>query len=169
MPTTCSHWAEAGSLIRSRVGVLALVGIALAVVGAQAREPGAAVAAQEVAAEAAERVAPERPPLVLEQGGIWPRHQDASFIPAPWTLPRIEKCDPAANLRGWPPGQDAPPFPFHEGQTFGMAQLEALRDYLPPFIWEHREKFFFEGMSLLITHSRHRNFQMAANLPLLAS
>ena len=150
MPTTCSHWHEPGSLICSGVGVLAVAGIALAVVGAQAREPGAALAAQEVAAEAAERVAPDQPPLVLEQGGIWPRHQDASIIPAPWALPRVEKCDPTASLRGWPPGQDAPPFPFHEGQTFGIAQLEALRDYLPPVIWEYRDKFFFEGMQLVI-------------------
>ncbi|MBW2267192.1 MAG: DUF1329 domain-containing protein [Deltaproteobacteria bacterium] len=150
MPTNCSPWAEPGSLSRRCIGLLVAAGVALAAGGAQARGRGSLLAAQEVAAHAAERVAPERLPLVLEKAGVWPRHEDATSIPAPWVFPRVAKCDPAANLRGWPPGRDAPPFPFHEGQTFGMAQLEALRDYLPPFIWEHREKFFFQGMQLVI-------------------
>ena len=150
MPTICSRSVETGALIRRGSGILAACLLASAPGSARAVEPAGAVALQKVTADAAQRVAPESPPLVLEQGSAWPRHEDAAVVPAPWAFPRVDKCDPSANLRGWPPGQDAPPFPFFEGQTFEMSQIEALREYLPPFIWEYREKFFFEGMQLVI-------------------
>jgi hypothetical protein len=53
-------------------------------------------------------------------------------------------------LRGLPLGGDAPPAPFERGETFGLDRLDALRDYLPDFLWAERERFFFEGMRLEI-------------------
>ncbi len=141
---------------RPRVRVVAALIVALGVgaaTGYAAAE--AAVGISEAASEAAKQAAPEQLPLVYEKGGRWPRHEDARVVPTPWALPRVQKCDPAARLRGWPLGQDAAPFPFREGEVFDMDRIEALRDYLPPFIWEHREKFFFEGMQLTIGRCFH--------------
>ncbi len=33
---------------------------------------------------------------------------------------------------------------------FGLDRVDLLEDYLPGFIWEHRERFFYEGMRLEI-------------------
>ena len=92
--------------------------------------------------------------LVLGAGGVRaeeePRYEDAAVRPVPWTLPAIDSCQPGEALRGWPPGTDAPAFPFQTGDTFSMEQLEALKDFLPPYIWEYRDRFFYEGMQLEI-------------------
>lgn len=117
---------------------------------ASARLCAAALAAATVlwaSAPAAEEAAP---PATADQPP-WPRHEDGALIPLPWSLPVvIDHCDPTAGLRGWPPGKDAPPFPFQEGQTFSVDQIDALKDYLPSFIWEYRDRFFHEGMQLVI-------------------
>ncbi|MBW2235180.1 MAG: DUF1329 domain-containing protein [Deltaproteobacteria bacterium] len=74
----------------------------------------------------------------------------APAVAGPWDVPPEGSCQPAAGLRGWPPGQDAPPIPFAPGDTIGHERAEILRNYLPPEIWEHRDKFFYEGMRLEI-------------------
>jgi hypothetical protein len=68
----------------------------------------------------------------------------------PWDLPPEGSCQPAGGLRGWPPGQDAPPVPFAPGDTIAHERAEILRKYVPREIWEQRDKFFFEGMRLEI-------------------
>jgi len=68
--------------------------------------------------------------------------------PPPWTLPAPDSCQPEGGLRGL--SRDAPPIPFQPGDTFSVDQLEILRDYLPPSIWEYRDRFFYEGMRLEI-------------------
>jgi len=77
-----------------------------------------------------------------------PLHEDARVVPVPWTLPPPGSCarTPAA------PGAsaDASAAPFQSGDVFELARLEQLRDYLPPFLWGHRDRFFFEGMRLEI-------------------
>ena len=67
----------------------------------------------------------------------------------PWDLPPPGTCEPEGGLRalGSP---DAPPAPFARGQTFSVNELELLRAFLPAFIWEYRERFFYEGMRLEI-------------------
>lgn len=77
-------------------------------------------------------------------------HEDAAVVPVPWQLAPLDSCDPQEGLKGWPPGQDAPPPPFQPGDTFAFHQLDALKDFLPPFIWEYRDRFFYEGMQLEI-------------------
>jgi hypothetical protein len=45
--------------------------------------------------------------------------------------------------------EDAVPgAPFHEGDEIGFDDLSKLKKYLPPPFWEHREYFFFEGMTM---------------------
>jgi hypothetical protein len=78
------------------------------------------------------------------------KHEDAHLVPVPWALPPIDSCKPERGLKGWPPGIDAPPIPFDPGDSFRLDQLPVLRSYLPPFIWEHRDRFFHEGMRLAI-------------------
>ncbi len=69
---------------------------------------------------------------------------------APWAVPPDGSCNPQGGLRGWPIGTDAPPVPFQPGDVFDVEQIEILRAFIPPALWEHREKFFFEGMRLEI-------------------
>ena len=68
----------------------------------------------------------------------------------PWELPPEGSCAPTDQLRGWPPGEDAPPVAFTPGDVIDAGRLDRLRGYLPPEIWEHREFFFFEGMQLKV-------------------
>ncbi len=68
----------------------------------------------------------------------------------PWALPPEGRCTPSGGLRGWPVGEDAPPIQFQTGEVLDAGKLDLLRSYLPPEIWEHRERFFFEGMALEI-------------------
>jgi hypothetical protein len=67
---------------------------------------------------------------------------------SPWTLPPEGSCAPQGGLTGWPIGEDAPPVPFEPGDSIEISRIALLRSYLPPEIWEHRERFFFEGMTL---------------------
>jgi hypothetical protein len=66
----------------------------------------------------------------------------------PWQIPEEGACAPRGGLRGRPFGQDAPPVPFQSGDAFGIDRIEVLRSYLPPAMWEYRERFFYEGMRL---------------------
>ena len=67
---------------------------------------------------------------------------------APWQVPPEGVCAPQEGLAGWPVGEDAPPIPFAPGDLLDVERLSLLQSYLPPEIWEHRERFFFEGMAL---------------------
>ena len=69
--------------------------------------------------------------LVLGAGTVLaeeePRYEDAAVRPVPWTLPAIDSCQPGEALRGWPPGTDAPAFPFQTGDTFAMEHVITSR------------------------------------------
>jgi hypothetical protein len=67
---------------------------------------------------------------------------------SPWRVPAEGSCQPSGGLRGWPIGEDAPPFAFEPGDVLEASRLSLLRNYLPPEIWEHRERFFHDGMQL---------------------
>ncbi len=88
--------------------------------------------------------------LAAEERPPGPVHEDARLVPVPWTIPAVGSCAPTGGLRGPPLGGDAPPLPFQPGESFGLDRLDVLRDYLPSFLWEQRERFFFEGMRLEI-------------------
>ena len=68
----------------------------------------------------------------------------------PWALPPAGSCAPSGGLRGWPIGQDAPPIPFQTGDVIDLGKAEILKNYLPPAIWEERDRFFYEGQRLEI-------------------
>ncbi len=72
----------------------------------------------------------------------------AGVVGSPWSLPREGSCTPQGGLAGWPVGQDAPPVAFEPGDVIEIERVVLLQNYLPPEIWEHRERFFFEGMTL---------------------
>jgi hypothetical protein len=74
----------------------------------------------------------------------------AAAAPLPWALPAVDSCRPEGGLRGWPPGQDAPPVPFQPGESFGIDELAVIEDFVPPFLWEYRDRFFYSGMQLEI-------------------
>ncbi len=70
-----------------------------------------------------------------------------------WSLPAADACNPTGGLLRGPraTSEDAPPaLPFAPGDTFGLEGVDALKDFLPDFVWPHRERFFFEGMRLEI-------------------
>ncbi len=47
--------------------------------------------------------------------------------------------------------QDAVPgLPFKEGDVLSFEDIDKLKSYLPPELWENREYFFYEGMKLEI-------------------
>jgi hypothetical protein len=69
---------------------------------------------------------------------------------SPWDVPAEGSCDPKGGLRGWPLGDAAPALPFKPGDVVAKEQLAVLENYLPPDLWSHRERFFYEGMQLEI-------------------
>jgi hypothetical protein len=87
----------------------------------------------------------------LAQGEAAPGPEtEGAPAPLPWALPQPDSCQPEGGLQGWPPGQDAPPIPFEPGDHFAVNRVEVLKDFIPPFIWEYRDRFFYEGMRLEI-------------------
>ncbi len=91
----------------------------------------ASAAAQEAPIAAARDAVPDAPALV------------------PWALPEAGRCQPQEGIADFT-RQDAPPVPFAAGDAFRLDQLDALRDFLPAELWAHRERFFYEGMRLVI-------------------
>jgi hypothetical protein len=75
---------------------------------------------------------------------------EAVVAAAAWALPAEGSCTAATRLAGWPPGEDAPPFELVPGDAIDAERSERLRGYLPPPIWEQRERFLYEGMRLEI-------------------
>jgi hypothetical protein len=71
--------------------------------------------------------------------------------PAAWPIPAEGSCAPKGGLMGRPgSAEDAAPLPFQPGDVFDLGRIDLLEDYIPAFIWENRERFFFEGMRLEI-------------------
>lgn len=71
---------------------------------------------------------------------------------SPWALPEEGSCNPKGGLIGAAGASpsDAVSVPFDTGDVFDLEQVEVLKNFVPEFIWEHRERFFFEGMRLEI-------------------
>jgi hypothetical protein len=67
-----------------------------------------------------------------------------------WPLPQEGNCAPSSGLAHGPFQDAAPPMPFVLGEGVDIERLDALRVYLPPEIWEHRDRFFFDGMRIEI-------------------
>jgi hypothetical protein len=68
-----------------------------------------------------------------------------------WLIPEEGSCAPKGGLLARPSStEDAAPLPFQPGDVFGMDRIDLLEDYVPEFVWENRERFFFEGMRLEI-------------------
>jgi hypothetical protein len=67
-----------------------------------------------------------------------------------WAAPAPGSCAPSGGLKGWPIGEDAPAVAFQPGDVISLEKAPAIKAYLPPAIWEQRDKFFFEGMRLEI-------------------
>ena len=43
-----------------------------------------------------------------------------------------------------------PQYPFQEGDSISIEQLDKIKNYVPEPFWEHRDFFFYEGMNLRI-------------------
>ncbi len=70
-----------------------------------------------------------------------------------WPLPEPGACQPKGGLLAGPRAtpEDAPPaLPFEPGDVFELERLDTLKNFLPEFVWPHRERFFFDGMRLEI-------------------
>ena len=64
----------------------------------------------------------------------------------PWALPVEGDCTPKSAQAG----SEVPDHPFKPGDVISHEQAGLLRDYVPAELWEHRERFFFDGMQLEI-------------------
>jgi hypothetical protein len=72
---------------------------------------------------------------------------------AAWDLPAAGSCQPGGGVAGGPGAKagDVPAqVPFASGDAFALEQLPTLQRFLPEFLWQERERFFFEGMRLEI-------------------
>jgi hypothetical protein len=68
-----------------------------------------------------------------------------------WPIPEAASCAPKGGLLTRPGStEDAAPLPFQPGDVFGIDQVDLLEDFIPDFVWENRERFFYEGMRLEI-------------------
>jgi hypothetical protein len=72
----------------------------------------------------------------------------AETAAAVWDLPAEGSCGSDTRLRGWPLGGDAPAFARKPGDVIEAARMDQIQAYLPPPIWDNRERFFFDGMRL---------------------
>ncbi len=81
-----------------------------------------------------------------------PEAASAAASGTPWPIPAAGSCQPEAGLIGalGGPPDDATAAPFETGDVFSLEQIEALRAFVPEFVWENRERFFYEGMRLEI-------------------
>ena len=78
---------------------------------------------------------------------------DAAVTGSAWPLPEADACAPSKGLIVGAVGaeQDATvALPFAPGDALGIDRIEVLRNYVPDFLWEQRERFFYEGMRLEI-------------------
>ena len=80
---------------------------------------------------------------------------DPAVDPAadPWRVPPEGACKTEPpRLPAWlADADDAPPLtPPAPGDVIGYERAAVLQTFLPPEIWEHRERFFFPGMQMVI-------------------
>ncbi|MGI9432641.1 MAG: hypothetical protein ACR2PQ_10525, partial [Myxococcota bacterium] len=68
----------------------------------------------------------------------------------PWSVPAEGSCNPQGGPVGLTVREDDSGVPFETGDAFEMDRLNVLRNYLPEFLWQERERFFYEGMRLEI-------------------
>jgi hypothetical protein len=70
----------------------------------------------------------------------------------PWALPAVGSCNPTGGrlTPGAGAAEDATAVPFATGDVFEMDRLTVLQNYVPSFLWQERERFFYEGMRLEI-------------------
>jgi hypothetical protein len=68
----------------------------------------------------------------------------------PWAVPEEASCNPKGGPLGLAVREDVAGVPFQPGDVFAMDRLQILKDYLPEFLWQERERFFYEGMHLEI-------------------
>lgn len=71
---------------------------------------------------------------------------------SPWFLPQAGACAPAGGLVGsvGAAADATAALPFAPGDVFTMDRVDVLRSYVPDFLWEHRDRFFYDGMRLEI-------------------
>jgi hypothetical protein len=69
-----------------------------------------------------------------------------------WVLPEPESCAPSRGLIGAVGAAEdvTVSVPFAPGDVVAHDRAELLRSYLPDFVWELRERFFYDGMRLEI-------------------
>jgi hypothetical protein len=67
-----------------------------------------------------------------------------------WALPEAGSCSPKGGRLSPGKPEDATPVPFQTGDVFEVDRLAVLQNYLPSFLWQERDRFFFEGMRLEI-------------------
>lgn len=70
--------------------------------------------------------------------------------PGDFELPADGSCQPGGGLRSLPGAEDVGTVPLRPGDVYTLERLGSLRFHLPAAIYEQREKFFFEGMRLVI-------------------
>jgi hypothetical protein len=92
--------------------------------------------------------------LLLAPGGPTLADEPAPGQEGPstaWPIPEEGSCAPEGGLLSRSgPREDPAPLPFQPGDVFGLDQIDLLEDYIPEFIWDNRERFFFAGMRLEI-------------------
>jgi hypothetical protein len=86
-----------------------------------------------------------------------PAAADEAAQPAPagapasrWALPDPGSCSPKGGRLSPGMPEDATATPFQTGDVFEVDRLAVLQNYLPGFMWQERERFFYEGMRLEI-------------------
>jgi hypothetical protein len=76
--------------------------------------------------------------------------QEPASPSQPWAVPAEGSCNPQGGPIGLTIREDVSGVPFETGDAFEIDRLNVLRDYLPEFLWQERERFFYEGMRLEI-------------------
>jgi hypothetical protein len=66
----------------------------------------------------------------------------------PWAIPAEGSCETSGALIL--SATDAVPPPFRVGDVLDERKTVALENFVPPELWAHRERFFYEGMQLEI-------------------
>jgi hypothetical protein len=70
---------------------------------------------------------------------------------AAWVVPAEGVCRPEAGLLGAPGAEEnSTTLPLAPESTVAWAQIGALRRFLPKEVWEQRERFFHDGMKLVV-------------------
>ena len=68
----------------------------------------------------------------------------------PWAVPAEGSCLPAAGVAQPDARDDAAPSPPLPGEVITLENVSRLAAFLPPELWEHRERFFYDGMRMEI-------------------